>query len=71
MKNLVTKTVEKGNEKRVSLIFGYDRETIENIKLLEDRKWSVSERYWHIPYYENYLQNLNRKFNKQIIFLSE
>ena len=56
------------DQKRLCLHFAYDESVINLIKTLEGRKWSVSEKYWHIPYFENYLDFLNEKFEGKIIF---
>ncbi|MDD3052131.1 MAG: tyrosine-type recombinase/integrase [Candidatus Cloacimonetes bacterium] len=56
-------------QKRIILHFAYDESVINPIKTLEGRKWSVSEKYWHIPYFDNYLTVLNQKFPQQLLFV--
>ncbi|MDP8269696.1 MAG: hypothetical protein P9L97_13315 [Candidatus Tenebribacter davisii] len=49
-------------QRRIALRFDYDINTIDLIKQLEGRKWSASSKFWHTPFYENYLKKLNNQF---------
>jgi integrase/recombinase XerD len=45
----------EGN-RRIKLVFKYNRELIEAVKKLPGRKWSDDMRCWHIPYRDDYLE---------------
>ena len=60
-----------GNEKRIALMFDYNEEIITLVKQIKGRKWSVSNRFWHIPFYPDYLQKLNKQFAGHLKFESE
>lgn len=57
------------NSKRIALLFEYDKEVIHLVKQINGRKWSVSNKFWYIPYTENYLENLNNMFPDKIQFI--
>ncbi|MCF7793958.1 MAG: site-specific integrase [Candidatus Cloacimonetes bacterium] len=57
------------DEKRIALIFKYDREVIDLIKQIEGRKWSVNDKFWHIPYQEEVIQKLNKQFKDKLEFV--
>ena len=69
MNKIVTKQVNKNSTKRIALLFEYNKEIIEQVKLIKDRKWSTSEKFWHIPYQDDYLQILNEKFIGKLVFI--
>lgn len=56
-------------QERIALIFNYDAETIKLIRQIKGCNWSVSNRFWHIPYLENAKQKLNRKFTGKLEFV--
>ena len=64
----VEKTVHR-NQPRLKLLFDRDDELIQQVRKIQDCRWSATMRCWHIPYYDNHLEFLNRKFNGQIRFL--
>ncbi|MCK4655191.1 MAG: site-specific integrase [Candidatus Cloacimonetes bacterium] len=59
------------NEKRIALLFDYDEDVITLVKQIEGRKWSASNKFWHIPFFENYLEKLNLKFNSELEFIED
>ena len=58
------------NQVRLKLIFDRDESLIKQVRTIRDCRWSATLGCWHIPYYENHLEFLNRKFNGTIRFLS-
>ena len=62
------KTVHR-NQQRLKLIFDRDEALVRQVRSVRDCRWSASMQYWHIPYYDNHLAFLNRKFNGEIQFL--
>ncbi len=56
-------------KKRLALIFPYDINTINLIKQIEGRRWSASNKFWHLPYREDYLQTLNKQFKGKLEFV--
>lgn len=64
----VEKTVHK-NKPQLKLIFDRDDAVINEVQRIKDCRWSASLGCWHIPYYDNHLSFLNRKFNGKIRFL--
>ncbi len=56
------------NEKRIALMFDYDEEIIALVKQIKGRKWSSSNKFWHIPFTENFLENLNNRFHGTLEF---
>ena len=44
------KKIRHRDEERIALLFNYDKELIEKIKGLPDRRYSQSLNCWHIPY---------------------
>ncbi len=58
-------------QKRIALLFDYDKDTIELIKQIEGRKWSASNKFWHIPYQENAIQKLNEQFKGRLKFIEQ
>ncbi|OPX26871.1 MAG: hypothetical protein B1H05_01550 [Candidatus Cloacimonas sp. 4484_140] len=54
--------------KRLTLIFPYDINTIDLIKQIEGRRWSASQKFWHIPYKKNILDILNKRFIGKLEF---
>jgi site-specific recombinase XerD len=56
------------SEKRIALLFDYNLQTIAQIKTIQGRKWSVSEKVWHIALVENYVDVLNKQFSGKITF---
>ena len=59
------------NERRIALLFDYDEDVIKLVKQIEGRKWSASNKFWHIPFFENYLEKLNLKFNSKLEFIED
>ena len=57
------------NKKRIALLFDYNEDVITLVKQIEGRKWSASNKFWHIPFFENYLEKLNLKFNGKLEFI--
>jgi len=55
-------------KKRLALIFPYDINTINLIKHIDGRKWSASNKFWHIPYEKNSIIFLNKKFKGKLEF---
>ncbi len=68
MKIIETKIVEINKEKRIALIFPYNVNTITLIKQIEGRKWSASNKFWHMSFFGNYLEILNEKFHGELKF---
>ena len=68
MKIIETKIVEINKEKRIALIFPYNVNTITLIKQIEGRKWSTSNKFWHMSFFGNYLEILNEKFHGELKF---
>jgi integrase/recombinase XerD len=64
----VEKTIHK-NKPRLKLLFDRDEAVIREVQKIKDCRWSASLGCWHIPYYDNHLSFLNRKFNGKIRFL--
>ncbi len=71
MKKIKTKQVNKDKEKRIALLFEYDTDIINIIKRIDGRKWSASQKYWHIPYSKNYVSKLNNKFKGKLSFIDK
>jgi len=63
-----TRECRINDKKRIALIFRYNDDIISLVKEIEGRRWSASDRFWHIPYQENYLQRLNEKFKRKLEF---
>ena len=57
------------NERRIALLFDYNEDVITLVKQIEGRKWSASNKFWHIPYQANYLKELNEKFHGKLEFI--
>ncbi len=66
-----TRSCNIRNERRIALIFDYDEDIIKLVKQIEGRKWSASNKFWHIPFFENYLEKLNLKFNSKLEFIKD
>ncbi len=64
----VEKTVHR-NQHRLKLLFDRDDQLIRQVRRIGDCRWSATMGCWHIPYYANHLEFLNRKFDGQIRFL--
>ncbi|HHE39351.1 MAG TPA: hypothetical protein ENL20_12390 [Candidatus Cloacimonetes bacterium] len=71
MELIKTKIIQIDNEKRIAFFFGYNNNTIKKIKSIKGRKWSVSNKFWHIPFHPDYLHNLNNQFEGQLKFKPE
>jgi len=56
------------DKKRIALLFKYDENIITLVKQIEGRRWSASNKFWHIPYQKNYLEMLNNKFIEKLEF---
>ncbi|MDP8202636.1 MAG: site-specific integrase [Candidatus Tenebribacter burtonii] len=59
------------DKKRVALIFKYNDEIISLVKKIERRKWSASNKFWYLPYRDNYLQLLNKQFKGKLEFVEQ
>ena len=57
-----TRECNIGNKNRIVLIFPYNDSIISLVKQIEGRKWSASRKFWHIPFHENFLTELNKQF---------
>lgn len=57
------------DKKRVALIFKYNDKIISLVKTIEELKWSASNKFWHLPYRDNYLQLLNKQFEGKLEFV--
>jgi len=57
--------------RRIVLHFPYNENTISLIKKIKGRKWSASNKFWHIPYQTNYLANLKEQFGNKIQFIEK
>ncbi|MBC8416572.1 MAG: site-specific integrase [Candidatus Cloacimonetes bacterium] len=57
------------NERRIALLFDYNEDVITLVKQIKGRKWSASNKFWHIPYQANYLKELNEKFHGKLEFI--
>ncbi len=55
-------------QKRIALLFDYEINTIELIKQIQGRRWSASNKFWHIPYQDNIIDQLNKKFKGKLEF---
>ena len=69
MKIISTKMIKKAEGKRIALILNYDKDIINSIKQINGRRWSTSDKFWHIPYKDNYLDLLNKQFEGDINFV--
>lgn len=59
------------NNRRIALIFEYNPEIIRLIKTIPLRKWSASNKFWHIPYDENAIKNLSEQFSDKLEFIKQ
>ncbi len=57
-------------EKRIALVFDYNKDIIELMKQIKGRRWSASNTFWHIPYQENAIQKLNKQFAGNLEFVN-
>ena len=71
MEIIKTRICRINNEKRISLLFNYDEDVITLVKQIEGRKWSASNKFWHIPFFENYLEKLSLKFNDKLELIED
>ena len=62
MKTIYTEEISFNNERRIKLIFSFDREIINKIRRLPDCRWNQNLLCWHIHYIENHLDYLNKMF---------
>ena len=56
-------------KKRIALFFRYNEDIITLVKQIEGRRWSASNRFWHIPFQENYIEVLNNIFKGKLEFI--
>ena len=61
-----TRECRINDKKRIALLFRYDVDVISLVKEIEERRWSASNKFWHIPYQINYLEILNKKFSGKL-----
>lgn len=59
MEKIFAKAVIHRNEKRIQVIFDYNYELTERIKLVPGRKWSKTLNSWHVPYTKFNLKRFN------------
>lgn len=71
MKRIEMKEVSINEQKRIALLFDYDLDTINLIKQIEGRKWSASNKFWHILYQEKAIQTLNVQFKGKVEFFEQ
>ena len=69
--HIKTRTCTIRNENRIALLFDYDKDVITLVKQIEGRKWSASRKLWYIPYQENALVDLNKKFKGKLEFIKQ
>ena len=55
------KTLHRG-ERRLKVIFGYNKDLIQRLKEMDDARWSQTMKCWHIPYNQDCMEDLTRKF---------
>lgn len=63
MRTIILERVIHRGQKRLKLIFEFDIEIMNLLDTVDDARWSSSMSCWHVPYTENYLENLNQVFN--------
>jgi integrase/recombinase XerD len=68
MKTVYTEEIVFNDERRIKLIFSFDREIINKIRRLPDCRWNQNLLCWHIHYIENHLDYLNKMFSGTIEF---
>ena len=66
-----TRECNIGDKKRIALIFPYNDSIISLVKQIEGRKWSASRKFWHIPFHENFLTELNKQFEGKLEFVEQ
>lgn len=64
-----TETCLIDGKRRIALIFAYDQKTIDLIRQIPGRRWSASHRFWHIPFFRDYLAELNNRYQGIIRFI--
>ena len=62
---IITKYVIHRNQKRIQLIFDYDREIINLVRKVPDCRWSATMQCWHIANNKDSLQKLKNIFKKK------
>jgi integrase/recombinase XerD len=68
MKTIYTEEITFNDEKRIKLMFSFDREIINKIRRLPDCRWNQNLLCWHIHYIENHLDYLNKMFADSFTF---
>lgn len=58
MKTIIVTKITHRQQKRLALIFDYDKELIRIIRQLDHCKWSKTKQCWHIPWHEQVEQEL-------------
>ena len=58
METVFLKEIKYRGERRIKLVFKYNRAMIEGIRKLPGCSWSQTMRCWHIPYRDDYLEYL-------------
>ncbi len=66
---IFTETTKHRGDKRVKLIFSYNRKIITDIREIPGRRWSKTMQCWHIPYQPEYLSYLNDYFKGKYKFV--
>ena len=69
MEVIKTRIFRINNEKRIALVFDYNKDVIELIKHIKGCRWSASNKFWHIPYQENAIQTLKKRFAGKLEFV--
>ena len=64
-----TRECRVNDKKRIALLFRYNDSIISLVKGIEGRRWSATNKFWHIPYKKNYLEILNNKFSGRLEFI--
>ncbi len=53
------------NKKRIKISFPWNKELIDKVKKIEDRKWSQSKNCWHVPYNKETFAQLLQVFAQE------
>ena len=60
MKIITLESVLHAGVRRIKVKFDYNFELIKRIKSIQDGRWSMSSRYWHLPYTTESLDEIKR-----------
>ncbi|MBN1251929.1 MAG: tyrosine-type recombinase/integrase [Bacteroidales bacterium] len=67
-KKIIVEPTSHMNENRLKLLFDFDKDLIDIVKTIPNRKWSKTMNCWHIPDTES-INTLNSKFSPSITFV--